>query len=93
MNHESHEDRSTAEELMAIELAVLQGATPADLEALRSVVSDLHLYELLIATVRESTKNDESLAQLGERIKRLGTEGTRLAREAAGMIELMSRDG
>ena len=69
----------TDAELSAQE-AELLAATSTDLEALRPQVGDSALYDELIRVVTESTNANESLAQLQDRLRSLGAEGTRLVR-------------
>ncbi len=81
---ETHEERMTrlrkvsqdaaaaADTLLAEELGALQKATQADLAALRPKVQDKASFDLLVQAVSASTKANEDLAQLKQRITALG---------------------
>jgi hypothetical protein len=81
----SREAAAKADEVTSSDLAALQRATATDLQALRPKVSDPALYDQLIAAVAESTRKNESLAQLRDRISQLGAGAAKLVAEAAAL--------
>ena len=67
------------------ELEVLT-RTSIDWEALRPQVTDQDAFNRLMAAVNASTKNNESKAQLKNRLQALGTEGLAVAKRVASLV-------
>jgi hypothetical protein len=82
----SKEAAEAASALLADELAALQGATTVDLEALRPKVKDKASLDALIAAVAESTRQNESKAQLRRRITKLGEGVVSVAGRVARLL-------
>jgi hypothetical protein len=68
------------------ELVKLRGASPAQLEQLRPRVTDTAAYEQLLAAVGESTRQNESLALLQARLRKLGQQVLEASSEAARLL-------
>ncbi len=83
----SKEARKEADGELENELKALLEVTRSDLEKLRPKVSDETSYNKLIAAVEEATQRNESLAELKNRIEKLGTEVVRLGKEAAKLLK------
>jgi len=66
------------------EVALLQ-KTAVDLGTLRPKVSDPASFDKLIAAVNESTRRNESIAQLKQRITDLGKGALAVAKEVAAI--------
>ena len=72
---------------LADEEAALLLRTDVDWERLRPKISDQPTYDRLIAAVQEATRRNESMAQLRNRLKDLGTAGMSLAKKVAGLFK------
>ena len=86
LEEKSKKARAKADEILASELVAIQGASRADLEALRPKVSDPTTYAELLKIVEASTKRNENVAQLQDRLKKAGKAMVSLAKEAAGLL-------
>lgn len=75
----------TDAELADTEAQVLQ-TTQVDWEALRPQVTGQDVYDQLIAAVKESTAQNENLAQLRARIEALGSEGVAFAKRVLKLL-------
>jgi hypothetical protein len=75
----------TDEQLSDIEARVLVD-TVVDLPGLKPQVSDKASFDALVAAVDESTRRNESLAQLKQRLTSLGTGVLRVAKEVSGLL-------
>jgi hypothetical protein len=82
----SREAAEKATKELRQEVEALQQATQLDLEALKPQVSDLKSYEKLLRAVQESTRRNETVAQLQDRVKKLGKKVVLVAREAADLL-------
>ncbi len=74
-------DRELADEEVGILLR-----TSIDWEGLRPQVTNAAVYDQLIAVVQESTRKNESIAQLRGRLQQLGQEGLKLVKKVIGLI-------
>jgi len=74
-------------ELADAELELLRRTT-VDLQALRPQVTDKETYDKLMAAVAESTRKNESIAQLKSRLQSLGEAGVAVVKRA---VELASK--
>lgn len=72
--------RKTDKEFAEREAELLM-KTSIDWEQLRPEVGDHEHYDDLMAIVQETTKNNENIGRLRERIESLGKEGITLARK------------
>ena len=63
----------------------LLARTAVNLSALRPQISDKASFDALIAAVNESTRRNESIAQLRERITTLGKGALAVAKEVAAI--------
>ena len=70
----------TDEELRDEELKLLRN-TRVDLETLRPQVGDDETFDRLMEAVQEATARNESLAQLQNRVQKLGKQGITLAKK------------
>lgn len=86
LKNQSAEAAKRADELLENELEALKQATTTDLESLRPHVADEETYNKLIEVVEESTRNNESLAQLKERIEKLGEIGLSMAKRIIQLL-------
>ena len=82
----AEESKKQTDELLADELNALKAATRTDLEKLRPKVVDEASYNKLISAVEESTRSNESLAQLKDRIEKLGGEVIRISKVAVKLL-------
>ena len=76
-----------AEDILEEELEALIEATSVDLEKLRPEITDKKTYDKLIAVVEESTRRNESLAELENRLKLLGTDAIRVGKKIAKLLK------
>lgn len=86
MKQLAQESAEKADEILEAELEKLKGITSSDLNALKPKVSDQESYDVLFTAVEEATRNNEDLAALKERIKKLGPKVKNVYRE---VIELL----
>ena len=77
----ARESMEEAVEIHEEELKALREAAHSDLERLRPNITDKTSYDNLIAAVEESTKKNESLSQLKERLKEAGSGTLEIGRE------------
>jgi hypothetical protein len=82
----SREAAEKATKELRQEVEALQQATAIDLERLKPQISDLKAYEKLIRAVEEATRRNESIAQLQDRVKKLGKKVVAVAKEAADLL-------
>lgn len=75
----------TNRELSEVEAALLL-STEVDLESLRPQVTETETYDQLIEIIKQSTADNEDLAQLNERIKTLGQEGWKVTKKVIKII-------
>jgi len=74
------------ERLLADELSALKEVTRTDLEKLRPKITDEETYQRLIDAVEESTRRNESIAQLKSRVEKLGAKAVEIAKKIAGLL-------
>lgn len=86
MERAANEAAEETDRELADELAALKRATTADLEHLKPDITDETAYNKLIEAVRESTRRNESIAQLTTRIRTLGQGVVKVAKEAAKLL-------
>ncbi len=86
LRRKSREAKQRADELLAEELSILAKATAADLDALRPKVTDAETYAKLRAAVEESTRRNEDLAQLRDRLVKAGSAVQAMAKEVLGLL-------
>ena len=77
--------RKTDEQLKDQELSILLDSS-INLESFRAKISDQASYDKLIKAVDSSTKQNESLAQLKQRISNLGSGVVAVAKEVIGFV-------
>ncbi len=82
----SRESREKADAALSEELQALKEATDTKLEELRPRVTDEATYDKLIAEVKEATARNESLAQLKERVKKLGPVALCVLKESRKLL-------
>lgn len=68
------------------EFNALKAATAVDLENLKPQVSDPEAYDKLLAAVQEATAKNESIAEFTNRLKTLGGNVVKLAKEVKGLL-------
>ena len=81
------ESMKRTDELLESELQALKMATRTDLERLRPKVTDEATYNHLISVVEESTRRNESLAQLKDRLEKLSSNVIRIGKEAVKLLK------
>jgi hypothetical protein len=86
LKKQSEEAARETDEMLSEELNALKKATAADMESLKPKITDKETYDKLIAAVKESKDNNESLAQLGARLKTLGATAIKVGKEAAKLL-------
>ena len=86
LEQQSEEAAKETDELLSKELDALRNATAADMESLKPKITDKETYDKLIDAVRQSTDNNESLAQLETRLKTIGTAVIKVAKEAVKLL-------
>lgn len=86
MKELARESARRTDELLEGDLSALKKATQTDLDGLRPKVTDAQTYDRLMEAVRESTKQNESLAQLKGRLEALGGNVSSLVKEAVGLL-------
>ncbi len=79
--------KQKADELLNDELEALKRLTQTDLEKLRPQLKDQATFDQLLAAVKESTQQNENLAQLKERLEGVGVQLIRVAKEAAKLLK------
>ena len=77
--------KDTDQEL-SVQLAALQQMSASNLEKLKPQITDKEAYDKLIQAVAESTRRNESLAQLQQRITTLGSAVVTVAGKAAKLL-------
>lgn len=86
LEQQSEEAAKETDELLSKELDALRNATAADMESLKPKITDKETYDKLIDAVKQSTDNNESLAQLETRLKTIGTAVIKVAKEAVKLL-------
>lgn len=81
------ESKKRTDELLESELQALKMTTRTDLERLLPKVTDEASYNQLISVVEESTRCNESLAQLKDRLEKLGSNVIRIGKEAVKLLK------
>ena len=66
--------------------AALLKSTSTQLESLRPQIGDKASFDALVAAVKASTAQNENIAQLQERLQKLGAGALAVAKEAATLI-------
>ncbi len=74
------------EQLREEELALIRQTT-IDWDSLRPQITDSETFENLMAIVKESTKQNESIAQFKDRVKKLGSKGIEVATRIASLLK------
>ena len=72
---------------LADDIAALSKLTAIDLQKLKPKVKDQVAYNLLINAVQESTTKNEGLAQLKERVEKLGDSAKDALREVIDLVK------
>ena len=90
LREKAREAARVADQLLEAELAALSLATLPELERLRPRVSDSAAYELLLAAVGESTRQNESVARLKSRLQLLGQRVLAASSEATDFVRPMT---
>ena len=86
LEKQSKDAAKETNEMLREELDALKNATAADMESLKPRITDKETYDTLISAVQESTDKNESLAQLEERLKTLGTKAIQVGKEAVKLL-------
>ncbi len=87
LEKQSKESANEADEMLSEELNALKKATTDDMESLKPKITDKETYDKLINAVRESTDKNESIAQLGDRLRTLGTTAINVGKEAVKLLK------
>ena len=80
------ETAKKTDEILRDEELHLLSTTTIDWKALRPQVTDQKTFDMLIKEVEESTKKNENMALLHQRIKRLGKEGFRVVKKVISLL-------
>lgn len=72
-------------ELTDVETRVLH-RTAANIDALRPRVSDKAAFDKLVKVVNQSTQQNENVAALGERLREIGGEVAKVAKEVVKLV-------
>lgn len=86
MKEKAAESAANADALLENELQALQEATKTDFEALRPKVSDPETYKKLMDIVGQSSRANENIGQLQERIEQAGSQVVKLAKKVYGLL-------
>jgi hypothetical protein len=87
LREKAEESMREAESILEEEIKSLLDATAVELEKLRPNIGDEGTYNQLINAVNEATAKNENLAQLKDRLMRLGTDIIRTAKKAASLLK------
>lgn len=82
----ARESKKKVDEILVDELQILRAATTTDLEKLRPKVTDEATYDKVISAVGESTRDNESKAQLKQRVVGLGSKGINMVGELFDLL-------
>jgi hypothetical protein len=77
----------TNQELQDDEASLLK-TTNVDLATLRPQVSDKASFDALVSAVEESTRKNESIAELKDRLQALGSGVLAVAKEVSGLLPM-----
>ena len=77
---------AAADSLLDGELNALRAATRIDLDRLKPKVADSATYNQLLAVVEDSTRKNESLAQLKTRVETLGKEAVSIVKTVTTLL-------
>jgi galactokinase len=86
MKDKAAESAAKTDALLENELRALRDATKTDLEALRPKISDQEAYKKLIDIVDQSTRANENIGQLQERIEQAGSQVVKIAKKVYGLL-------
>ncbi|MFZ5862384.1 MAG: hypothetical protein ACOYXR_06070 [Nitrospirota bacterium] len=86
MKELARESARRTDDLLESDLEALKKATQSDLDALRPKVTDSETYDRLVEAVNESTRRNESLAELKARLEKLGGSASQLVKEAVRLL-------
>ncbi len=87
LEKQSEDAAKETDEMLSEELDALKSATAADMESLKPKITDKETYDKLIDAVKESNDKNESLAQLGARLKALGETAIKVGKEAVKLLK------
>ena len=79
--------RKKTDAILEDELNSLLEVTSSDLEALRPKISNEEEFDKLIAAVEDSTRRNEALADLKNRLEKLGKNAIIVVKEAARLLK------
>jgi len=77
---------SEADDALGSREAALLAGTSVDLDSLRPQVSDKASFDALVVAVGESTRRNESIAQLQQRVQDMGKGALSVAKEVAAIL-------
>jgi hypothetical protein len=86
MKEKAAASAANTDALLENELQALQEATKTDLEALRPKVSDPETYKKLMDIVVQSSRANENIGQLQERMEKAGSQVVKLAKKVYGLL-------
>jgi hypothetical protein len=84
----SQEAIEETDALLSDEYNSLKQASKSDLNALRPKVSNPALYDKIIPIIAEATQNNLSLAELQQRLERLGIGAVKLGKEVVKLLTI-----
>jgi hypothetical protein len=88
MDRLADKTKAKADALLTDDEATLLAATDVDLAGLRPQVSDAASFDKLVEAVMESTAENESIAQLKQRLTDLGAGVLGVAKEVAPLLKI-----
>ncbi|MBI4848711.1 MAG: hypothetical protein HY808_09085 [Nitrospirae bacterium] len=83
----SQESKQKTDALLSEEIQALQQAASSDLQRLRPKVSDSETYEKLIKAVNEASAKNEGIAELKNRIEKLGEVAVKVGKEVVTLLK------
>jgi len=86
LKKKAKETTARVDKMLADELSALRQATRTDLEKLRPKITDAETYQRLMDAVEQSTRRNESLAELKSRVEKLGAAAVEIAKKVVGLL-------
>ncbi|MBI5057183.1 MAG: hypothetical protein HZB61_11285 [Nitrospirae bacterium] len=87
LKKKSQESKQKTDALLSEEIQALQQAASSDLQRLRPKVTDTETYDKLIKAVNEASAKNESLAELKNRIEKLGAVAVKVGKEVVMLLK------
>ena len=81
------ETAAKVDQMLSDQEADLISKTTINWESLRLKVTDKATFDKLVSAVEEATRKNENIAQLKERVQKLGSEALKVARQVVSLIK------